>query len=365
MTTEGTYRRIGSEPNMEDISQPSPSKGENNRMESGRAGENEERQSLINSGGEDRSSGRGSISGRGSGDDEAKQNSGSTRSIEKQKTGTCVGGDKESLLSFRGELKREEKLRVIPCSVLVVFVLSIICLLVLLVLSTFNYVRICKLESNMRQNIHSHDPTASPAAQTSDHTTTTAPQDGRPVMVGFESRNPSLEQTTPRQLSVDVNDDNNYTTWEEVKDYVDTEIAKIKALLNDTTEETRSDMYTRLNEILLRLNESEELLRLEESAAVETNTQPTRSPITEQTTDMLTTELLTTEPLWTEPVTETTTTTTMGKNRVHNAIYSQNIYFHSTLKCAFLANNGITAKIKFPLSLEGCRFSWIVPHIID
>ena len=217
----------------------------------------------------------------------------------------------------------------------------------------------------MRQNIHSHDPTASPAMQTSDQTTTPEPQDGHPVMVGLESRDPSLEQTTPRQLSVVVYDDNNYTTWEEVKDYVDTEIAKIKTLLNDTTEETRSDMYTRLNEILERLNESEELLRLEESAAVETNTQPTRSPITEQTTEILTTELLTTEPLTTEPATEPTTTTTMGKNRVHNAIYSQNIYFHLTLKCAFLANNGITAKIKFPLSLEGCRFSWIVPHIID
>ena len=312
MTTEGTYRRIGSEPNMEDISQPSPSKSQNSGMESGRAGENEERQSFISSGGEDRMS-----SGRGSGDDEAEE-----RSTDKQKTGRCVGGDKESLLSFRGELKREEKLRVIPCSVLVVFVLSIICLLALLVLSTFNYVRICKLESNMRQNIHSHDPTASPAMQTSDQTTTPEPQDGRPVMVGLESRDPSLEQTTPRQLSVVVYDDNNYTTWEEVKDYVDTEIAKIKTLLNDTTEETRSDMYTRLNEILLRLNESEELLRLEESAAVETNTQPTRSPITEQTTEILTTELLTTEPLTTEPATEPITTTTMGKNRVHNAIYS-------------------------------------------
>ena len=132
MTTEGTYRRIGSEPNMEDISQPSPSKSENNGMEPGRAGENEEQQSLINSGGEDRmSSGRGSSSGQGGSDDEAKQNSGSMRSTDKQKTGTCGVGDKESLLSFRGELKREEKLRVIPCSVLVVFVLSIICLLVL------------------------------------------------------------------------------------------------------------------------------------------------------------------------------------------------------------------------------------------
>ena len=327
MTTEGTYRRIGSEPNMEDISQPSPSKSENNGMESGRAGENEERQSLINGGGEDCMS-----SGRGSGDDEAEE-----RSIDKQKTGRCVGGDKESLLSFRGELKREEKLRVIPCSVLVVFVLSIICLLVLLVLSTFNYVRICKLESNMRQNIHSHDPTASPAMQTSDQTTTPEPQDGRPVMVGLESRDPSLEQTTPRQLSVVVYDDNNYTTWEEVKDYVDTEIAKIKALLNETTEETRSAMYTRLNEILERLNESEELLRLEESAAVETNTQPTRSPITEQTTEILTTELPTTEPLTTEPATEPTTTTTKGKNRVHNAINSQNIIFSFDIKMCFFS----------------------------